>query len=172
MGYEEWWKTLEHLITEFRKKNMSVPKEIMTSLRSAKTMINVYKADLSRVETIPEIENYLLSVESSLINIAKEKFGQNFVNNWLRILETSRKEQQTKTDSATRFIPGLPKNEHWIRVLPSEDILKRNIERLAGELGLSFKNQKDGYVLVYGDKKKIKEFVKKMAEKCRRTLEN
>ncbi|MDH5448196.1 MAG: DUF2096 domain-containing protein [Candidatus Bathyarchaeota archaeon] len=173
MDYEQWWKTLETLIAEFRKKQLTIPTEVMTSLRSAKTMINVYNADQSYLESIPTIENYLINVESNLINMAKEKFGQAFMERWIKKLEDARKEVKPKAESTTsRFILGLPKGEHWIRVLPSDDVLKENVEKLAGELGLSCKMQKDGYMLVYGSKEKVKGFVKKMAEKCRGTRKN
>lgn len=170
MGYEQWWKTLEILITEFRKKQVPIPKEVMASLRSARTMINVYSADPSYLESIPTIENYLLNIESNLISITKEKFGQAFMERWIKKLEKARKKEEPKVETATsRFIPGLPKGEHWIRVLPSDEILEENVAKLADELELSYKMQNDGYILVYGDKKKIKDFVKKMAEKCRKT---
>lgn len=170
MGYEQWWKTLENLIAEFRKKQVTIPPEVMTSLRSAKTMISVYNADSSYLESIPTIENYLINVESNLMNMAKEKFGQDYMERWIKKLEDARKEAEPKAEAATsRFVPGLPRGEHWIRVLPSDDILKKDVEKLAGELGLSFKTQKDGYMLVYGTKDKVRDFVKKIAEKCRRT---
>lgn len=173
MGYKQWWKTLETLIAEFRKKQVTIPTEIMTSLRSAKTMINVYNADPSFLESIPTIENYLIDVESSLINMAKENFGQSFMKHWIKKLEDARKEAELKAESATsRFISGIPKDEHWIRVIPSDDVLKEDVEKLAGELGLSCKMQKEGYMLVYGSKEKVKVFVKKMADKCRETRKN
>jgi hypothetical protein len=173
MGYEQWWKTLETLIAEFRKRQIAIPPEVMTSLRSAKTMIKVYNADPSRRESIPDIENYLLNVESNLINIAREKLGQTFMEQWLEKLEKARKEKNKEAKASTsRFIPRLPRDGHWIRVLPSEGILRENVEELAGELGLSCKMQEDGYLLVYGSKEKLRDFVKKMAEKCRGTRKN
>jgi len=173
MGYEQWWKTLETLIAEFRKRQITIPLEAMTSLRSAKTMIKVYNADPSRTEPILDIENYLLTVESNLINIAREKLGQAFIEKWLEKLEKARKEENKEAKaSASRFIPRLPRDGHWIRVLPSEGILRETVEELAGELGLSCKMQEDGYLLVYGSKEKVRDFVKKMAEKCRGTRKN
>ncbi|MFQ6068578.1 MAG: DUF2096 family protein [Candidatus Bathyarchaeia archaeon] len=170
MGYERWWKTLENLIAEFRKKQVTIPTEVMNYLRSAKTMINVYNADPSLSESIPTIENYLVNVESSLITIAKEKLGQEFMEHWIKKLEKARKEKEPKQETTTsRFISGLPKGKHWVRVLPSDNVLKENVENLASETGLSYKMQKDGYMLVYGSKEKVKDFVKKMAEKCRST---
>jgi len=174
MGYQQWWETLESLITEFRKKQIPVSVDTMTSLRSAKTMINVYKVDTAHSESIPMIEGCLMDVESSLINAAKEKFGPAYADEWLRKLDRARKrgkDAEAET-TASRFIPGTPRTGHWIRVLTSDDLLKEDVERLADGLKLSHKTQKDGYVLVHGDAEKVKEFVKKMAEKCRRTQES
>jgi hypothetical protein len=168
MGYEQWWQTLESLIAELRGRRVAIPANVMSSLRSAKTMINVYKADTKNVDPVLAIENYLLDVESSLINMAK-KFGSAFVEAWLKKLDEARMEKELESDKpASQFIAGLPRSEHWIRILPSDDLLRGDVEKLADELGLSHKTQ-DGYVLVYGEEQKVKEFVKKMAEKCRRT---
>ena len=99
MGYDKWWKTLESLITELRSKKISIPKDVMTSLRSAKTMIKVYNADLSYVESTPSIENYLMTVESSLINIVKETSGLALTEAWMRKLEEARKDPEPKTQA-------------------------------------------------------------------------
>jgi len=169
MGYEEWWRTLENLITEFKKKSVTIPNEVMISLKSGKTMLEIYGADLSRVEVIPSIENYLLAVESSLMNIAEEKFGQAIMKRWIKKLEKARKESPKTVAATPRFVPGLPKGKHWIRVLPSDDILKKDVQEIADQIGLSFRMQKDGYILVYGSKEKVKDFVKKMADISRST---
>jgi hypothetical protein len=171
MGYQQWWETLESLIAEFRKRQVPVSADIMTSLRSAKTMISVYRVDTAHSESIPMIEGYLLDVESTLINTAKEEFGPAYAEEWLWKLDKARREgEDAEAETApSRFIPGVPRGRHWIRVLTSDDLLKEDVERLADGLKLSHEAQKDGYVLVHGDEGKVKEFVKKMAEKCRRT---
>lgn len=168
MGYEHWWKTLEQLIAELRKKEVAVPAEAMANLRSAKTMIHVYGADPSYVESTPVIETYLLSTESTLMNIAREQFDPPFVEHWLKQLEAAREAEEPELETGIRFVPGVPRDQHWIRVLPSDDVLKADVEKLAGELELAHRMQKDGYILVSGNKDKVKDFVKKMAETCRR----
>jgi hypothetical protein len=52
-----------------------------------------------------------------------------------------------------------------VRIQISEETSKSDIERLAKENSLSCKMQKNGYMLVYGDAKKVKEFVKNVAKK-------
>jgi hypothetical protein len=172
MGYQQWWEILESLIAEFRKRQIVVPADVMTSLRSAKTMIYVYKADTARLESTPLIEGYLLDVESTLINTAKEKLGSAYAEEWLRKLDKARREEEAETPTtASRFISGLPRDEHWIRVLPMDSLLKEDVERMADEFKLSHETQKDGYILVHGNEEKVKLFVQKMAAKCRRTGE-
>ena len=173
MGYEQWWTALESLIAELRKKQLAIPPEVMSNLRSAKTMINVYNADPSRLETVPTIEDYLLNVESRIMNIAREKLGKSFEERWIKAMEEARKEKPPGTGSPSpRFILRHPKDQHWIRIMPSNDILKRDVEKLADEAGLKSRTQNDGYILVYGSEDKVKDFVKKMAEICRRTRKN
>ncbi len=170
MGYNQWWKMLESLITELRKKHVSISSDVMTSLRSAKTMISVYQSDTSCVDSIPTIENDLMKVESDLINLAKEKVESKFVEQWLVKLEKARREAESKTEPSSRFVSGVPKSKHWIRVLPSDEILREDIEELSSQMGLSIRMGKNGYILVYGDEVKVKALVKKMAERCRGTM--
>lgn len=172
MGYSQWWKILESLIIELRKKHVTISPDVMTSLRSAKTMISIYQSDPSCVDPIPVIENDLIKLESGLMNMAKEEFGQKFAKEWLEKLEKARREAESKVELSSHFIPGVPKSKHWIRVLPSDEILRKDVEELASQMELSIKMQKDDYMLVYGNEAAVKAFVKKMAERCRRTSKN
>jgi hypothetical protein len=169
MSYEERWKVLADLLTELRKKGEEIPTDVMNDLRSAKTMIQILKADPTHIENIPKAETYLKNVESYLIFTAQEKFGSDYVTLWMRKLEEARKvvKVEGKTEAAPRFVPGVPRDKHWVRIRISEYTPRKDVERLAEEEGLSHKMQKNGYMLVYGDGESIKTFVKKMAEKFR-----
>jgi len=167
MNYEEVWNVLADLITELRNKGQLIPANVMNDLRSAKTMIQVYKADTKHIENIPRIETYLESVEVQLISMAQEKVGSEFVVKWMKKLEEARRKVSEEKKEVARFVPGLPRDKHWVRVQISEDTPRKEIEKLAKENSLSHKMQKDGYMLVYGDDENIKAFVKKMATKFR-----
>jgi hypothetical protein len=169
MGYEERWNVLADLLTELRRKGEKIPTEIMDDLRSAKTMIQILKADPTHIENIPRVETYMGSVESYLVFAAQEKFGPEFVERWMKKLEEARKavKVQGKVESPPKFVPGLSKGKRWMRVQISEGTSQEDIERIAKENKLSCKIQKNGYMLVYGNSESIKTFVKKMAEKFR-----
>jgi len=167
MGHGEVWKALADLITEFRRKGESIPSNVMEDLRSAKTMIQVLKADPSHVENIPSIEMYLGNVESYLIFEAQKKFGSKFVEEWMQKIKEARETKAVgeKPASSSKFVPGLPRGQKWMRIQISKETPEREIRKLAEDAGLYFKVQKDGYMLVYGDDEKLKLFVKKAAEK-------
>jgi hypothetical protein len=168
MSYEENWKVLADLLTELRKKGEKIPPDVMNDLRSAKTMIQILKADQTHIESIPRIETYLRNVESYAVLVAQEKLGTEFVERWLRKLEKAKK-TEIEEEVTPRFVPGLPRDKNWVRVQISEDTLREDVESLVKENKLSCKMQKNGYMLVYGNGESIKSFVKKMAKKFRGT---
>lgn len=164
MGYEEAWKVLADLITDFRKSGEPIPPHIMNDLRSAKTMIQILRADPAHTENLPRIETYMENVESYLIFAAQEKFGSEYVERWMEKLREARKTLEEE-EAVSRFVLGIPRGKHWVRVQVSEDLPEKDIEMLAIENGLSCKMQKNGYMLISGNIEKVKIFVKKMTEK-------
>jgi len=165
MGYLAVWKVLEEMIADFRKRGITIPPEVMNNLKSANTMIKILKADPSRGETVQKIEEYLGSVESYLVSEG-QKFGTGYVDEWLKRLdEANRKPIEEEEEEERRFVPGLPREHKWIRVKPSAELPPEKLKLLAKQSKLLFKAQNDGYLLVYGEDARIKEFVKKMATK-------
>jgi len=158
MGYEELWKLLDCLLTELRSKGEVIPADIMNDLHSAKTMIQILRADPSHTENVPRVETYLGNVEFNLLCVAQERFGTEFAEQWIKRLEKARR--AVHGEGATpRFVPGIPRGEHWVRVQVSKETPQKNVERLAEKSKLSYKIQGDGYVLVWGKNEKIKSFV-------------
>jgi len=170
MGHDALWKALADLITEFRRRGESIPSDVMEDLRAAKTMIQVLRADPSRVENVPSIELYLGNVESYLIFEAQKKFGSEFAEKWMQKVREARETKAAgeKPEPSSKFVPGLPRGQKWVRVQVSKETPEREIRKLAEEAGLSFRVQSDGYMLVYGKDEKLKLFVKKAAEKLSR----
>jgi hypothetical protein len=169
MGHEEVWKTLNDLIIEFRKKGETIPPDVMEDLRAAKTLLHVLKADPSKTENIPVIETYLGNVESHLIFAAQTIFGSEFANRWMKKLQDAREKPEVETPAvaASKFVPGLPRGQRWVRVQVSNETPKEKIEELAKKSGLACKLQENGYMLVYGEWEKLKGFIKRTAAHLR-----
>jgi len=173
MGYAEVWKILDELIIEFRKRGETIPPNVIEDLRSAKTMIQVLKADPTRAENIPSIEMYLGNVESYLIFTAHQKFGAEFAESWMEKLREARKtirigEEEKLWEPSSKFVPGVPRDQKWLRIQVSAETPKNEIKKLAEEFELLTRMQTNGYMLIYGDGEKLKLFVQKTGEKLRR----
>lgn len=162
VGYIAVWETLEQMIMDFRKRGVTVPSQVISRLRSAKTLINVLRADPDRKDTDQRVEKFLLSIESYLVSEGQKQFGKEYVEEWLKRLSEASKEIFEEEEWPTRFIPGIPRNQKWIRVKSSDELPVGALKALAEELDLSYNIQSDSYLLVYGKEDGIKKFVKKM----------
>jgi len=169
VGYEGLWKVLEDLLTELQGRGEAIPSEIIGDLRSAKTLIQILKADPTHIEYLPEIEAYLGSVEAYIVFTMKEKIGPQYADECMRKIGEARRRvpKEMEETQALRFVPGLPRDRPWIRIQVSKEAPRGEIEKLAEEKGLAYKTQDNGYMVVYGDGEKIKALVKKLAERLR-----
>jgi len=164
MGYLAVWKVLEEMIVDFRKRGIAVPEEIIGDLKNAKTIMQVLKADPSRGEIMQKIDGYLGNVQSYLVSEGQKQFGIAYVEEWLKRADNAGR-KTLDDEEETRFIPGLPREQKWIRVTPSTELPIDKLKTLADEAGLAHTVQNDGCLLVYGEDKNIKDFVKRMSTK-------
>jgi hypothetical protein len=173
MGYEAVWKVLEEIIIELRKKGVETPLNVMNDLKSAKILMNVLGAsEGDRGEAALKIEQYLGSMEAYLVTEAQKTFSSARIDAWLRRIEEANCDTcQTcgvateKTGKAeAKFITGVPRDQKWIRVEPLASLPAEKLKQLAKETSLSFREEKDGHLIVHGNAENIKNFVKKMTE--------
>ena len=173
MGYSDTWRILEEIIIELRKKGNPVSESIMSDLKSARTLINLTGTAKSSNEIGPKIEQYLSSVEARLVTAAEKCFPPEKIDEWLRRLEGSSCEAGSNEPKDIlrgdqRFIPGLPRDQKWVRVTPIVSLPKEKIEEFAQNSGLNVRAEKDGHLIVYGSQDEIRGFVKKMAQETNR----
>ena len=165
MSYEETWKVLADLLTDLREKGEMIPGDIMEDLRSAKTLINLLEVDPEHIENLTKLETFMSNVESYLIFVAQDKFGNEYAEGWMKKLEEAGKKfHEKKEKKPVKPVTGIPRDKKWVRVQLSKDTRREHVEELAKENKLSYKIQENEYVLVYGDGEKIKTFVSKMRE--------
>ena len=175
MGYEAVWKVLEEIIIELRKKGVVTPPNVMNDLKSAKVLMKVLDAsERDRGEIAPKIEQYLGSVEASLVTEAQKTFQPARIDEWLRRLEevscdtcqtcAVSEVKKVKEKEEAKFITGVPRDQKWIRVEPLASLPAEKLKQLAEETRLSFREEKDGHLTVYGSAEDIKKFIKKMTE--------
>jgi hypothetical protein len=161
------WKILEEMVADFRRREVVIPEKVMNDLKSARTLIKILKADSSYEEAVQKIELYHTNVESFLVSEGQKRFGAEYVDEWLKRLGEACKRIAEEDEEEIRFVPGLPREQKWIRVRPSAELPLKKLEVLAQESELSCKMQIGGSLLVYGKDEDVKNFVKKMATKYR-----
>jgi hypothetical protein len=173
MSYETSWKILEEIIIELRKKGLATPQNVLNDLKSAKVLMKIMGvSEKDRGETAPKIEQHLGSIEAYLITEAQKHFSPARIDSWLRRLEEASCDTcqtcgvpiEKKEKAEMKFITGLPRDQKWIRVEPLASLPAEKLKQLAGETSLSFREEEDGHLTVYGSAENIRAFVKKMTE--------
>ena len=174
MGYPETWKILEDIIIELRKIGSAMPEKVMMDLKAAKTMIKLMDAETGKGEMAPQTEQYLRNVEIYIITEAQKHFPPERIDQWLRQLDGATLaacgcvREESKKSEELRFIPGIPRDQKWVRVTPITSLPPETLAQLAEESNLSLKTEKDGHLIAYGQPEDIKEFVKRMTKQVAR----
>ncbi len=162
MGYMAVWKMLEDMIVQLRRKGTTVPPNVLDDLKSAKLMINIAEKEGSQGTAHQKVEEYLGSVEASLVAEVEKAFGSEHVDTWLRRLEEARIQPDGEATAEDKFVSGVPRDQKWIRVEPIQTLPPERLRQLAQEQNLQIKKENDGRLTVYGKPENIKEFIKKM----------
>jgi hypothetical protein len=146
----------------------------MDDLKSAKTMIKLWETGDHRGEIGPKVEQYLSSVEAYLVTEAQKTFPPERIDAWLRRLEESScnvragQRNPAAEEEDRGFVPGLPRDQQWVRVAPIASLPREKLEELAKNSGLSVRVEQNGHLIVYGEAEGIREFVKRMTMQASR----
>jgi len=166
LDYYAMWKLMADLVKDLKRSGEPIPSHVMNDLRSAKTMLEIAKVDMSNLEVIRRIEEYTTNLESYLMPLARERFGQAYIDLLTeRIAEARRGAFRPEKIPEKRFPVGVPRDQHWLRIKPTREMPLGVIRQTAEEMGLRYIVQKDGYVVIYGGREEIKEFVKRTARR-------
>jgi len=156
---------------ELQNKGEKIPPEIMDDLRSAKTIIQVLKADPTSTENKARADKYLRNVESYVI-LTAEEFGTETVEDWLKKLKETKKVEQKDKKAQPKFVHGIPRDKNWVQIQTSKETSKELVIKYAQKNGLSYVEREKRQLIVYGNKENIKSFVKSMAEQFRNSRDN
>jgi len=162
MGYSSVWKVLDRMVEDLKKRGAEVPPEVVSDLRSAKTLLKSSGTDCIDPSDLQRIDNYLANVEAIIVSKGQELFGNDYVDAWLKRLDVAGRERSESVEEKARFVPGVPRGEKWIRVEPPKDLSEAKIADIAEVLGLSCERQKDERYLIHGGEEALKEFVKRI----------
>jgi len=157
------WKVLESMLIDLEKKGVVIPENILSDLRSTKSMIKLHCTQSKGAgDAIQKAEELSANVEVYLADEAQKVFGSEKVDAWLRRLEEANAEICEEPASENKFVTDVPRDQKWLRVEPIKDLPAGRIVEIAEELNLRVKPEKDGRLVIYGQLDGIKGFVKRM----------
>ncbi len=163
-------RVLEEIIIQLRKKDQQIPPNIMSDLKSARTLMQI-ESEKPRGhvgENEPKIDQYIANVESYVVSEAEKLFSREQVEIWLTKLDLATCDScvtVVKPKQDSKFIAGVPRNQRWVRVEPIPSLPKETLQKMIKETNLSLREDEDGHLIAYGDEKDVKAFVKKMTAK-------
>jgi hypothetical protein len=164
---EQTWLVLVELLTDLRKKDKEIPKEITKNIQMAKTTINFYKVDPTNPERqveVKRINEFLTSIQNFLMGLAEE-IGSEYADKWTnKLLRVSRGEvvyPQKKTDA--KFVVGAPSGFSMVRMNFKAPLSEDRVQEIAEYENVIIEFEEDSLVVVYGDKENIKKSLQELS---------
>jgi len=164
---EQTWLVLVELLTDLRKKEMEIPKEITKNIQMAKTTINFYKVDPTdpqRQVEVKRINEFLTSIQDALMGLAEE-LGSEYADKWMdKLLRASRGEEvypQKKTES--KFVVGAPSGFSMVRMNFKAPLSEDRVQEIAEYENVIIEFEEDALLVVYGDKENIKKSLQELS---------
>jgi len=154
---------LDALMLELAERGVAAPAHVTASLQTARSLARI---GLRKAEEDSEAELKTLAVlqdaEMNLLSLAETNFGAAYAEDWQRRMAAAGAIPVTKTpaESASKFVVGVPKGVHWMRIRQSE--LEKLPDADFARYYLTALPQADGYLLLYGEKTNITAFLKEM----------
>lgn len=172
---EQTWLVLVDLLTDLKKKEKQIPKEITKNIQMAKTTINFYKVDPTDPErqvAVKRINEFLTTVQNHLMGLADE-IGSGYADKWMnKLLSASRGEvvyPQKKTDS--KFMIGAPSGFSMVRMNFKAPLSEDRVQEIAEYENVIIEFEEDTLVVIYGDKENIKKSLQELSSFFREQID-
>lgn len=157
------WMLLEEMMLELKKSGVTIPAKVVEDLRAAKSMIQLSHTGGSHGSALQKAEEYLASAEAYIMTEGQKTLGSEKIDGWLRRLEEADAKECKPPIAEDKFVTGVPRDQKWIRIEPTNDFSVEYIERMAKDQPLQIKKQVDGKLIIYGQPEDLKILLKKMA---------
>ncbi len=164
---EQTWMVLVELLTDLRKKGIEIPSSVTKDIQMAKTTINFYKvnpADPERMKELKRINDFTNSAQDMLLTLA-EDVGADYLESWVEKLRKAARGEQVYQleDKKAKFIVGAPSGFSMTRLTFKKPISEERLQEIAEYHNLILEFEEDNIILIFGDKKDIKESLKELS---------
>jgi hypothetical protein len=164
---EQTWMVLVELLTDLRKRDLEIPRELTKNIQMAKTTINFYKVDPTdpdRMAELKRINLFLNAAQVPLLTLAETQ-GSEYSDKWMeKLLKASRGEEIYKIKKTeSKFVVGAPSGFSMIRVNFKAPLAEDRVQEIAEYHNVIIEFEKDNVVAVYGDKENLKKSLKELS---------
>ncbi len=137
MGHNmAYWKLLEEMTIELKKKGVVIPENILGDLRSAKSMIKLHCTQAQGAgDVIQKAEELTANLEAYLVTEGQKCLGSEKIDLWLSRLEEANAEVCEEVATENKFVTGVPRDQKWVRVEPVNSL---SVERM-GQIACALK---------------------------------
>jgi hypothetical protein len=164
---EQTWLVLQHLITDLIKKGYEIPRGINQEMGLIRSTISSYKRDPSHPDLInglAKAEMSLNNIQGTLLTIAEEEEGEEYVDYWLDLLKQvmQGKEVFEFAKSRSQFIVNSPPGLTTGRINLKVPLAEERVQEIAEWNGLIIEFNDDVTVELHGDKPDLQVGLKEM----------
>ena len=164
---EQTWLVLQHLISDLSKKGYEIPSGINPEMGLIRSSISSYKRDPTHPDLInglAKAEMSLNNIQATLLTLAEEKEGEEYVDHWLCLLKQAMqgKEVFQFAKSRSKFLANTPPGLTTGRINLKVPLAEERVQEIAEWNGLIIEFEDDVTVELHGDKEDLKAGVQEM----------
>ena len=161
-NYSAAARTMDELMLELIEKGATIPPHVVSDLKSGRSLTNIWLRKTDDADIEMKTMTILQNVEMNLLSLAEVVGGVEYADGWQKKIGGAYLEEATSASPvhASKFVSGVPRGKHWVRVQKIELKAVRELDTLLGEFALSALEQEDGYILIQGDKENVSAFLK------------
>ena len=160
-------KVLDELMLQLMQNGREIPAHVVEDLKAGRSLASLLQRQPDDADIAAKATIALQNVEMNLLALAQQSGGTAYADQWQRqIIGAYQTDFVPEAPTpASKFVSGVPKGQHWIRILAVELAPVSELEQLLTEAGLSAEAQEDGYLLIHGEREKISGFLKNIRQK-------
>jgi hypothetical protein len=157
---------LDALILELIGKGIDIPGHATEELKAGRSLASIGMRQPGDADIDMKAMTALQNVEMNLLALAEAGFGAEYAEEWQKRINSAYQEKPVGTPpvTATKFISGIPKGKHWVRIKATELEAVPGYEKLLGVFSLSAVAQEEGWLLIHGRKEDVSAFLKSVRE--------
>ena len=163
-------KVLDDLLLDLLDKGVEIPSHVADSLKAGRSLANVGRLNPDNAETAMKTQSALEMVEMNLLSIAETAVSGDYADGWQRKIAETYQEQPEPVAKKQTFVTGVPKGDHWVRYETKDLFEIEGTEQRIKDHHLTFRNQDDGFTLLYGKKEDVAGFLSVIREEYRQKV--